>query len=677
MAPPPIADVVVPVRRADAKTVRCLSSVLERSGSALHRLIVVGDVSAERELGDALARLAGADERVRLCGGSVDAGPIEACRCGLAERAGDAVVLHADTEATEGWLEELAAVAHSDDRTACASPLSNHASYCTAPLADERAVRAATAELPRSTVIPSPMAFCIYLRGDVLDLVGEPEGMLGWDDWAMRAQLMGFATRRANRALIWHYSERTGGIAPDAWRDFDERHPHHKWQVQRLCTTLDGPLAVHAVRVESSGTIRVALDMRHVAPYKVGTSVHAICLAQSLARCPEIELTLVVRKPEQAKGLDGRVVIEERALHDVEIIHKPGQVFDPADLSLLFRSTAHAVVSHLDLIAHRAHGVFHEQTAAYRYRAMSHLVLHAAQATIAISEHARNEMISEYSLPEEAVFVTPLGIDAEHFDARGSQHDVVRAGLGVRARYLFGVATDFPHKNLPNLVDAYGLFRGQWSDGEPPELVLAGSKTGLACGIYQELETHAPAGVRYLGPVSQEALVALYHGALGLVYPSIYEGFGLPQLEAMAAGTPVICMPLSATPEVYGDSVLYPDGNSPRDLAHAMRRLCDEPELRAELIERGRRRVEMYTLERAARATIDVYRSVVFRPSERSLVARRNLLDIITEWANSRAPVPEPAPSLRRAWGMMDRAIRARAGREIRRFKRSPSRLPA
>jgi hypothetical protein len=140
-----------------------------------------------------------------------------------------------------------------------------------------------------------------------------------------------------------------------------------------------------------------------------------------------------------------------------------------------------------------------------------------------------------------------------------------------------------------------------------------------------------------LGPVSRDQLRVLYQRAMALVFPSLYEGFGLPPLEAMAAGTPVIAMPVSAVPEVGGDAVLYVDGLSLRALTEAMESVASEPAVRERLRDRGMKRVEQFRWEQTARATVDVYRAAVLRPSHRSLHARRLLRDAIVRWSEPRA----------------------------------------
>src|SRR5207248_4377687 len=122
---------------------------------------------------------------------------------------------------------------------------------------------------------------------------------------------------------------------------------------------------------------------------------------------------------------------------------------------------------------------------------------------------------------------------------------------------------------------------------------------GSPTTLYARLESHPQAdGLILLGPVSAGDLRVLYRQAEALVFPSFYEGFGLPPLEAMAAGTPVIAMPFSSIPEVGGDCVLYADGLSAADLTRAMERLATSEELRHELRERGLRRVEQFRWEK-------------------------------------------------------------------------------
>ena len=180
-----------------------------------------------------------------------------------------------------------------------------------------------------------------------------------------------------------------------------------------------------------------------------------------------------------------------------------------------------------------------------------------------------------------------------------------------------------------------------------PGLVLAGHSIAARAGLYSGMGSEPMReGLKFLGPVTPDQLRVLYQSALALVFPSLYEGFGLPPLEAMAAGTPVIAMPISSLPEVAGDCAVYPDGFSSEDLAGAMLSVASDADLRDELRDRGLRRAEQFRWETTARATFDAYRSAIRQPSGRWLRMRRHLANTFMCWGDSifraATPVAEP-----------------------------------
>ena len=168
------------------------------------------------------------------------------------------------------------------------------------------------------------------------------------------------------------------------------------------------------------------------------------------------------------------------------------------------------------------------------------------------------------------------------------------------------VSTIEPRKNLPGLLQAYRRLRDEYKRDEV--LVLAGAKGWLWEEVYQtvdrlNLEKH----VIFLGRVPSADLVYLYNDASLFVLPSFYEGFGLPPLEAMTCGTPVIVSNTSALPEVVGDAALMVDPHDIDGLTVAMWRTLTEPELREDLIQKGFKRAQKFSWQTAAQKTLEVY----------------------------------------------------------------------
>ena len=176
--------------------------------------------------------------------------------------------------------------------------------------------------------------------------------------------------------------------------------------------------------------------------------------------------------------------------------------------------------------------------------------------------------------------------------------------------FILFVSTIEPRKNLPALLQAYRKLLDDYK--RPEKLALAGSRGWLSDEVYHMVETlRLSDRVRFLGRVPTEHLVYLYNAARLVVHPSFYEGFGLPPLEAMTCGTPAIVSNVSALPEVVGDAAWLIDPNDVDGLTVAMWRVLTDEDVRANLIAKGLKRAQMFSWERAAQETLDVYRRVV------------------------------------------------------------------
>lgn len=244
---------------------------------------------------------------------------------------------------------------------------------------------------------------------------------------------------------------------------------------------------------------------------------------------------------------------------------------------------------------------------ARRYYGQIGAAVKSAEAIIAVSQHTKKDLIEQLGVPEGKVHVVyeaanplyrPLGEVAF-----GSPQRVV----AIPQPYILFVGTLEPRKNLPALLRAMAQIKGQRAS-RTPRLVMAGGKGWL----YQEsLDLVGQLGLTeetlLFGPAAPEELLWLYNRAELLVLPSVYEGFGLPVVEAMACGTPVVVSRTSSLPEVAGDAGLLVDPADSEALAEAICRVLDDQALREKMRQAGLQQAGRFSWESTARETLDVY----------------------------------------------------------------------
>ncbi len=231
--------------------------------------------------------------------------------------------------------------------------------------------------------------------------------------------------------------------------------------------------------------------------------------------------------------------------------------------------------------------------------------IHHAAHIITVSEYIRGEILEELRIPPDRVTAIHEAPDP-FFRPRGAEEiETALSTLGLPKDYLLFVGTLEPRKNLSLIIDALAA-----SDHDAP-LVLTGWDGWGEKEWREKIET-AGLGKRifFTGYVDEETLARLYTGALALVYPSLYEGFGLPVLEAMACGAPVICSDAASLPEVAGDAAMLIDPGRVETLIDAMDRLMGDGAIRSDLREKGLKRAAEFSWEKTALETLDVFRSV-------------------------------------------------------------------
>jgi glycosyltransferase involved in cell wall biosynthesis len=287
------------------------------------------------------------------------------------------------------------------------------------------------------------------------------------------------------------------------------------------------------------------------------------------------------------------------------LLRRPQDARLPADLfhatdNLLPYLRAPAVFTLFDL----THHFFpHTQASLNRWylTLMLPRFLKTARAVIAISEQTRQDAMRLYGLPGEKITAIPLGVNTCFRPINAADIVATREKYTLPEKFILAVGTIEPRKNLAALLPMLQM-------DERLHLVIAGKRGWLAEDFLRQLEASGCQGrVTWLGRTPEADLPALYSAARLFAFPSLYEGFGLPVLEAMACGTPVVCANTSSLPEVAGEAALLTPTHEPRTLHAAISRLWDDDAFHAEHRASGLAHAARFTWQRTAQETLRVY----------------------------------------------------------------------
>jgi glycosyltransferase involved in cell wall biosynthesis len=310
---------------------------------------------------------------------------------------------------------------------------------------------------------------------------------------------------------------------------------------------------------------------------------------ERLAR--EMAVRLPALRPDRYRVIAPPTALAHRAGHAWEQLALPAMtarcalVYSPANLAPAL-SRRNVVVIH-DVAALRYPEAYSRAYVAYQRRLLP-LIAKRARLVITVSEFSRNELVEVLGIAHARITVIPEGVD-EH-DFAEAEASGVTERLALRGPYVLALGTVSARKNLPILGGA-----AQALADRGIELVVAGSDRDYLRG---------PAvGLRRVGYVPDEQLPALYRGALALAMPSRYEGFGLPCLEAMACGTPVVAAAAGALPETVGEAALLADPDDADGFAQAVLAAACDDTVRGRLVAAGRRRAEMFPWSATAEMT--------------------------------------------------------------------------
>ena len=320
-----------------------------------------------------------------------------------------------------------------------------------------------------------------------------------------------------------------------------------------------------------------------------------------------------------AKGPLRRIAWEQLAL-PVQLARSGAGLYHGAAYAMPAGATVPSVVTVHDLSFFRMPETLPAARAFY-LRMATRVAARRASALIAVSSFTASELRDVLGVPPERIHVVHNGVAAEMRPA--SPSDVARyvAWQGLPERFILAVGTLQPRKNLTVLLDAYAIRRGS-GDDLPPLVVVGAPGWGDTDVVAAARARGVGHRVHVAGFVPRSDLPLLYSAAAVFAYPSRYEGFGLPVLEAMACGTPVVAADAASLPEVAGSAAVLVDPTDAAAWAAALRGVLEDPKARTALVARGLERAKAMTWRHSALATARLYRSVAAAAYEQEGVGR-------------------------------------------------------
>jgi len=371
--------------------------------------------------------------------------------------------------------------------------------------------------------------------------------------------------------------------------------------------------------------VRIAIDAHSVGARLGGNETYAINLIEALAEIDKSnQYTLYVTKPQAIDRFADRwpnfevrqtlphtplvriplTLSRELRRHPVDVLHV--QYTAPPFAPCPVVATIH------DLAFEHLPETFNRRSWMQLRLTVRHTARRATQI-ITVSEYSRQDIIKTYGIPAERVTVTPEAA-AENFApvTDESELQAVRERYGIENDYVLSLCSIQPRKNLIRLIEAYSYLGQLRPTRKLPQLVLAGKRGWLdneTLRAAAQSEQHRE--IKFTGYVPDRDLAALYSGATCFVYPSYFEGFGLPVIEAMQCGVPVLGGDRTSLPEVMGDAGLLFDPFNAREIAEGLARIIDDSNYRAQLVARGLERARMFKWTTTARMTLEIYRRAI------------------------------------------------------------------
>ena len=368
--------------------------------------------------------------------------------------------------------------------------------------------------------------------------------------------------------------------------------------------------------------MRVAIDARKLHDFGIGTYIRN--LLRHLARIdPSNDYVLLTREADlsvaRTLGPNFTAVLETSANYSVReqvvlpwvVRRQRPDVYHAPHYVLPLAITARSVVTIHDCI-HLMFPQYLSNRAGYLYaRAAMWSAVRRSDRILTVSEASKRDILHFFNVRPEKIVVVPNAIDelfwAEPLDEQVAR---VRERYQLDHRFVLYVGNIKPHKNLVRLIEAFAALR-EGSGHDDVKLLIIGDEISKLPALRRAVHQHKlHKHVRFLGYQSNDTLAILYRLAAVFAFPSLYEGFGLPPLEAMASGTPVVTSNISSLPEVTGGAAELVDPYDVESICEGLRRVLDDPEHAAQMRRKGLARAREFSWERSVARTHEVYQAV-------------------------------------------------------------------
>ncbi|MFY9619386.1 MAG: glycosyltransferase family 1 protein [Pyrinomonadaceae bacterium] len=367
--------------------------------------------------------------------------------------------------------------------------------------------------------------------------------------------------------------------------------------------------------------MHIAIDAHSVGAQLAGNETYAVNLIEALAEIDQSnQYTLYVTKQSAVDRFNGRwpnfevkrtlphtplvriplILSAELRRNPVDVLHV--QYTAPPLAPCTVVATIH------DLSFEHLPETFNRRSRAQLRLTVRRTARNAAQI-LTLSEFSRRDIIETYAIDPDRIAVTPAAAPS-HFRPVTNETNLrrIRATYGIERDYILALGSIQPRKNLVRLINAYSSLWKEQQNLAMPQLVIAGKRGWLEGETLRAAELSAAArDIRFIGYVAEADLPELFSGAMCFAYPSYFEGFGLPVLEAMQCGTPVIAGDRTSLPEVAGDAALLVDPFDETVIADALRNLIENPNRRDDLRVKGIERAKRFSWQQTAQLTLQAY----------------------------------------------------------------------